>query len=283
MEKCFGFSGAGRPRYRKDNAMTFILFDAEYRVDHEAHARYLAAERTEAAAVDLPERDPRVTPRWPFRRPVAISWMTLAPDEQGIPTPVTLRTMGCPEHTEAEMLRAFFADISSVGDMDLVSWGGAGTDLPQLMLSASMHGITLPECLQAFGRPFDMRDRRHTDLMLAMGHSGARVHMAEMAAALDIPVKPIGAPAAVAGYIEVGKWSLVKATAEADVLTLGCLLAYYLQLTTPSCAASMCDRIANYAAKMPHRPFAQDFLKYRDRLRAAALAEAQSSYHRLAA
>lgn len=262
---------------------TFVIFDAEYRVDHEAHARYLAAERTEPGAPDLFDRDPRVTPRWPFRRPVAISWMTLAADGDGIPTPVTIRTVGCPEQTEREMLRVFFTDVSSVGPVDLVSWGGAATDIPQLLLGAGMHGITLPECLQSFARPFDMRGRCHTDLMLAMGHGAARVHLAEVAAALDIPVKPIGAPTAVAGYIEAGKWSLVKATAEADVLTTGLVLAHYLQLTTSSCAGSMCDRIASFAAKMTHRPFAGDFADYRDRLRAAAMEEARLSYQRLAA
>lgn len=181
------------------------------------------------------------------------------------------------------MLRVFFTDVSSVGPVDLVSWGGAATDIPQLLLGAGMHGITLPECLQSFARPFDMRGRCHTDLMLAMGHGAARVHLAEVAAALDIPVKPVGAPTAVAGYIEAGKWSLVKATAEADVLTTGLVLAHYLQLSTSSCAGSMCDRIASFAAKMTHRPFAVDFVDYRDRLRAAALAEARSSYQRLAA
>lgn len=262
---------------------TFIIFDAEYRVDHEAHVRYLAAERTEPDAPNLSDRDPRTTPRWPFRRPVAISWMTLAPDGDGIPTPVTIRTLGSPEQTEREMLRTFFTEVSSVGPVDLVSWGGAATDIPQLLLGAGLHGITLPECLQPFARPFDMRGRCHTDLMLAMGHGAARVHLAEVAAALNVPVKPVGAPTAVAGYIEAGKWSLVKATAEADVLTTGLVLAHYLQLTTSSCAGSMCDRIASFAAKMTHRPFAGDFADYRDRLRATALAEARSGYQRFAA
>lgn len=262
---------------------TFIIFDVEYRVDHEAHGRYLAAERTEPDAPDLFDRDPRATPRWPFRRPVAISWMTLAPDGDGIPTPVTMRTVGSPEQTEGEMLRAFFADVSSVGQLVLVSWGGAATDIPQILMAAARHGIALPECLQPFARPFDMRGRCHTDLMLAMAHGAARVHLAEMAAAMDIPVKPVGAPTAVAGYIEAGKWSLVKATAEADVLTTALVLAHHLGLTMPSCTVPMCDRITSYAVKMTHRPFASDFAAYRDRLRAAALVEARSSYNRLAA
>ena len=194
-----------------------------------------------------------------------------------------MRTMGCPEHTEREMLRAFLTDVSSVGPVNLVSWGGASTDIPQLLLGAGLQGITLPECLQPFARPFDMRGRCHIDLMLAMGHGAARVHLAEIAAALDVQAKPIGAPTAVAGYIEAGKWSLVKATAEADVLTTGLVLAHYLQLATSSCAGSMCDRIASFAAKMTHRPFACDFADYRERLRATAMDEARSSYQRLAA
>jgi hypothetical protein len=209
--------------------------------------------------------------------------MTLVEDEQGVPAPVALRTVGCPEQTEREMLQAFLVDISSVGPADLVSWGGAATDIPQLMLSAGIHGVTLPECLKSFGQPFDMRGRRHTDLMLAMGHNAARVHLAEMAAALEIPVKPVGAPTAVAGYIEAGKWSLVRSTAEADVLTTSLILAHYLQLTTSSCAGPMCDRIASFAANMTHRPFAGEFAAYRDRLRAVALSDAWWSRQRFAA
>lgn len=261
----------------------FIVFDAEYRIDTETHARYLAAERTEPDAPNLSDRDPRVTPRWPFKRPVAISWMILAEDADGIPSPVTMRTVAYPEHSEREILGAFFRGVSSVGSADLVSWGGATTDIPQLLLAAGINGITLPECLQPFALPFDKRGRRHVDLMAAMGFGAARVHLAEIAAALDLPVKPVGAPNAVAGYIEAGKWSLVKATAEADVLTTSLVLAQYLQLTTPGCATSMCDRIASFAAKMTHRPFVDEFVEYRDRIRGTALAEARYSYDRLAA
>lgn len=218
-----------------------------------------------------------------FKHPVAISWMVLADDEDGVPAPVALRTVGYPEQSEREMLVEFFADVSSYANVSLVSWGGGATDIPQVMLAASRLGVSLPQCLQAFGSPFDMRGRCHVDLMLAMNHGAARVHLAEMAAALNLPAKPLGAPGAVAGYIEAGKWSLVKATAEADVYTTSLILAHYLALTTPTSATLMCDSIASHAAALEHRPFAEDFARYRDRLRADVLAEARSAHARLAA
>lgn len=44
--------------------MTFIVFDAEYAVDCDAHGRYLAAERVDPATLNpFDERDPKVSPR----------------------------------------------------------------------------------------------------------------------------------------------------------------------------------------------------------------------------
>jgi len=263
---------------------TYLVLDAEYAIDHDAHQRYLDAERYDPADRQrLPFKDARLEPRWPFRRPVAISWLILAADDAGVLSPVTMRTTGFPERTEREMLMDLFADLSSYTELELVTWGGAATDIPQLLMAAMREGIKLPAFLVPMATSFDVRNRRHIDLMLAMCLGGARVHLAEVAAALDIPVKPIGAPGAVAGYIESGKWSLVKSVAESDVLTTAMVLMRHLALTTGTSTFAAAARLACFAAGMTHRPYAADFAQYRKRLIDTAFVEARATYDRIAA
>lgn len=263
----------------------YLVLDAEYRIDHDAHARYQAVERYDPAddAIRSP-RDEKVTPRWCFKRMVAASWLLLAPADDHVLAPVRLTTIGLPEADERAVLSGLFESVSAIdGDFDIVTWGGASSDLPQMLVGAMAEGMTLPNALRPLAEPFNNRHRRHVDLMLAVGGGAARVHMAEVAAALGIPAKPVGSPGAIAGFVAQGKWSMVKSTAEADVFTTALILARYLSLTTPGGAFGVADRIASLAAAQVHRPYAAEFAAYRDRLRAAAFIEASQAHTRLAA
>jgi len=157
------------------------------------------------------------------------------------------------------------------------------TGCPELLMAAMREGIKLPAFLVPMATSFDVRNRRHIDLMLAMCLGGARVHLAEVAAALDIPVKLIGAPGPVAGYIDSGKSSLVKSVAESDVLTTAMVLMRHLALTTGTSTFAAADRLACFAAGMTHRPYAADFAQYRKRLIDTAFVEARATYDRIAA
>jgi hypothetical protein len=137
--------------------------------------------------------------------------------------------------------------------------------------------------MRPLAEPFNNRARRHLDLMLATCGAAGRCHMTEMAAVLGIPAKPIGAPTAVAGYIGSGKWSLVKATAEADVFTAALILVHHLGLTAPGGLFGAKDRIAAFAAAQTHRGYAAEFAAYRERLLADAFTEARAAYTLLAA
>lgn len=263
----------------------YVVLDIEHRIDREAHARYLAAERFDPdGSKPLPAHDERATPRWPFRRAVAASWLVLTQAAPGEPLePGSLHSFGMPEQDEAAILRALFGLLASLnGDCEIVTWGGASTDIPSLLLSASIHDVQLPELLRPLARPFDVRQRRHIDLMLALAGSAARVHLAEVAAALSIPAKCVAPPGAIAGLIERGKWPMVKAVAEADVFTTALLLGRYVGLSEGQFFGTA-DRIAGVAASQAHRPYAADFAAYRDRLRSEAWAVASVAYGRLVA
>lgn len=264
---------------------TYFVLDAEYRVDTDAHARYLATERHLPDNSVCDRKDPRTTPRWPFHTPVVASWLVLDTDEDGVLKPTRMVTAGKPEMEGAALLRMLFAELAALGeDAQLVTWGGVPCDLPQLLLAAMGHGLTLPPILRAHAEAFNMRARRHIDLMLLMAGGGARVHLAEVAAALGIPAKPIMAPTLVAGEIERGRWPRVKSVCESDVFSTALILARQLQLTTPGMSVlGACDRIAAFAARMEHRPYAVEFRTYRDRLIVGAQAEAVAAYKLFAA
>jgi hypothetical protein len=119
--------------------------------------------------------------------------------------------------------------------------------------------------------------------MLAVCGGTDRVHLTEIAAAMAIPVKPLGAPTAVAGYIQAGKWSLVKSVAESDVLATSFVLLRYLSLTNGASMFGAADRPAVFASKQVHRPYAPIFAAYRLSLLADALSEARAMHSLLAA
>jgi predicted PolB exonuclease-like 3'-5' exonuclease len=227
-------------------------------------------------------KDPLINIRWPFRRPVAISWLILQKDDGGILSPVRLKTVGLPEYSEQQMLSEFFMDIASLEQFMMVSWGGCFADIPRLLLAAMNQGMTLPASLHSFARPFD-RKRPHFDLMKAVSGGTDNVHLTEVAAAMEIPAKTLGVPTAVAGFIAAGKWSSVKAVCEGDVIATAFILLRYLSLTSGASKFSTADRLASFAARQTHRPYAEVYAAHRDQLREQADADARALRTLLAA
>ena len=244
--------------------MTYLIFDAEYRVDHEGHALYQAAERHDPDnAIHLRDNDPCVTPRWVFRRPVCISWLVLKQEERGLSVG-RIETAGMPEMDEAEMLGHFFEAVRWLPrNTALVSWGGCTSDVPQLRLAAMRHDIALPEQL---AMPFNARIRRpddHIDLMTHMCGDATRQHMAETCASLRIPAKVTAAPGAVAAFIASGKWSMVKAICENDVLSTAALLAHVLcNRNDASSLFGALRALAMLGSEQVHRPYAEAFTSW---------------------
>ena len=213
-------------RLFKAGAPTLIVLDAEYRYDHAAHARYHRAERyTPGQGRSKTNNDPLVTPRWPCREMVALSWLILSDrGEEGL-APTRMETRGLPEQDERTILADFFADVATLGSKPcLVTWGGSAADIPPMLLAAAKHGPRLPPGLKGLHQPGKRPAPCHIDLMRDVAGHATWPHLAEVAAALDIPAKTICRPDLVSGLMEQGKWSMVKSVAEGDVLTTAMIL-----------------------------------------------------------
>lgn len=255
-----------------------VVLDAERAYDLEAHARYQASERfLPADAAHLLPRDPRVTPRWPCHRITTLSWLVMTDAEDGL-RPVRLETRGLPEQDEAGGLKAFFADMEQLGHVQLVTWGGFHTDLPQILIGALDAGLRLPPNLTGLQSPWRRDASGHLDLCSEMCGGATPAHLAEFAARLGIPAKLTCRPDLVSQLMQQGKWSAVRSVCEGDVMTTAALLMRWRHLSGGG--ASMLEatrRLASFIADhCGHRPYAADWQQYGDDLVAAAfVAEAR--------
>ena len=125
----------------------YFVYDAEYDRDAAGHATYQAAERFDPDGIErLRDKDPRIEPRWVFKRPVAISWLVLK-EEDGKLSPEQFRSIGSPEMSEAELLGAFFSALNELpSNVPVVTWGGSSSDEPQIRLAA----LRLPSRQKAY-------------------------------------------------------------------------------------------------------------------------------------
>ena len=239
----------------------YFVYDAEYDRDAAGHATYQAAERFDPDGIErLRDKDPRIEPRWVFKRPVAISWLVLK-EEDGKLSPEQFRSIGSPEMSEAELLGAFFSALNELpSNVPVVTWGGSSSDEPQIRLAALRLGLALPNRFQVPFLPGKRHGHGHVDLMTHMCGDAARVHLAEICASLRIPAKIVAAPTDTAGLISRGRWSQVKAVCEGDTLSTAALLIHAASgqgasgnLFGPLLA------IARLGAKQTHRPYAEAF------------------------
>ena len=254
--------------WKSDIPAHVVVLDAECRYDHEAHGRYLAAERFSPADVaDLDPRDrrydPRVTPRWPCQKIVTLSWLVLTDGDDGL-RPVRMETRGCPEFDEAGIVAAFLADMAQLGRVQLTSWGGFHADMPRIMLAAVAAGLHLPPSLAGLHSPWRREASGHCDLMSEMCGGAKNAHLAEIAAKLGVPAKITCRPDQVSSLMAQGKWSSVKAVAEGDVLSTALLLMRWRHLLGGSVSTlEATQRLTAFVAEhLSHRSYAADWERY---------------------
>ena len=258
--------------FRTDKPRSIVVLDAEVQYDYGVHRRYQASERwLPDDAMTLSRRqaraDPRVTPRWPCQRIVALSYLVMSDGGDGL-RPVRMTTCGAPEQNEVEIVRTFFDDMERLGAVQLVTWNGFGSDLPHLLLAAAAAGLRLPTCLAKLHAPWQRDNRVHLDLMSEMCGGANRVHLAEIAAKLDIPVKLTCRPDLVSRLMEQGKWSSVKAVVEGDVLSTALVLMRWQHLLGGSVSIlEIAQRLTSFVNEhCGHRAYAPDWTRYRDRV-----------------
>lgn len=257
----------------KSNTPRFVVvLDAELAYDHEAHARYQAAERflpTDAAHLSPREMrtDPRVTPRWPCHRITTLSWLVMTEAADGL-RPVRLETRGLPEQDEAAVLKAFFADMEQLGRAHLVTWGGFHSDLPQILIGAVDAGLRLPASLAGLLSPWRRHISGHVDLCTEMCGGAAPAHLAEVAARLGIPAKLTCRPDLVSQLMQHGKWSAIRSVCEGDVLTTAALLMRWRHLTGGTTSVlEATRRLTGFVAEhCAHRSYAADWGRFGDRV-----------------
>src|SRR5687768_11542403 len=107
----------------------YIVLDIEFVDDEELYRRYRRI-------------DPRpAVQRWPLRKVVAASVMTLAVD--GCMLEVTgFKSFSSPD--EDKLLSRLFAHMVQHGDHRLVTWAGCAADVPILRAGACANGLKLP-------------------------------------------------------------------------------------------------------------------------------------------
>lgn len=257
----------------KSNKPRFVVvLDAELAYDREAHARYQASERfLPPDATHLSPRvlrpDPRVTPRWPCHRITTLSWLVMTEAEDGL-RPVRLETGGLPEQDEAAVLKAFFADMEQLGHVQIVTWGGFHSDLPQILIGAIDAGLRLPSNLSGLLSPWQRGTSGHLDLCTEMCGGAAPVHLAEVAARLGVPAKLTCRPDLVSQMMQQGKWSAVRSVCEGDVWTTVALLMRWRHLSGGTASVlEAARRLTTFIAEhCAHRPYAADWERYGDRV-----------------
>lgn len=258
-----------------------IVLDGEFAYDTTAHARYQATERF--APNDRPigkpadaADDPRIKPRWPFRRLVTLAWLVMSDTGDGLRA-LRIECRSLPEQDEAAILTAFFNDVQQLGAVELVTWGGFHADLPRILMGAMTSGLRVPDVLKGLLSPWRRHESGHRDLMSEVCAGAGPVHLAEVAARLSIPVKTVCRADLVSRLMEHGKWSSVRAVAEGDVLTTAMILMLWRVMAGEGASALEAKmRLATFIAEnCAHRPYHRDWLAYRDdTLREAFAAEA---------
>jgi len=267
--------------WKTDQPRFVVVLDAELQYDHAVHARYQASERfLPSDAPTLSQRearnDPRVTPRWPCHRISVLSWLVMTETEDGL-RPIRLETRGEPEQDEAAIVTAFLADMERLGSVQVVTWGGFHSDMPQMMLAATAAGLRLPKCLTGLQSPWRRDASGHLDLMSELCGGANPAHLAEVAAKLGIPAKLTCRPDLASKLMEQGKWSAVKAVCEGDVLTTAMILMRWRHLLGGSVSVlEATRRLTNFVVEhSQHRPYAADWARYgQDMMREAVAREA---------
>ena len=228
----------------QDRTRTYIVADFEYGYDWDRHNGYSVAEGADA--------EEKI--RWPFHRVAAASWCVMrfkrGSDTPEIQGPVVL---SADDHSEKEMVSAFFDALDQEPGAVLVTWGGEHKDLAVLRRTAGEFDLIMPHQLRELSPVSD----RRIDLCGAVSIRAESVHLPEYAAACSIPAKP--SPSKTIGeLVEKGKWGDVEEQVLADVMTTAIIMLRHLKSHgLIRCAIPACSlALANAAtAANPHSEF----------------------------
>lgn len=233
----------------QNRTRTYIVADFEYAYDQDRHNGYGVAEGTDA--------EKKI--RWPFHRIAAASWCVMRfkqgsdiPEIQG---PVVLSAN---DHSEQEMVSAFFDAVDQEPGAVLVTWGGEHKDLAVLRRTAGELDLIMPPQLRELSPVSD----RRIDLCGAVSIRAESVHLPEYAAACSIPSKPSPSKS-IGDLVEKGKWGDVKEQVLADVMTTAIIMLRHLKphglvrCAIPACTLALANAAtsANPGSEFLRRTF----------------------------
>jgi 3'-5' exonuclease len=172
---------------------------------------------------------------------------------------------------EAELVQRFFDGVDKYSP-DLISWNGAGFDLPVLTYRALLHGVQAPRYWETGDEDTSFRYNnylsryhwRHTDLMdVLSGFQGrGRVSLANMALLLGFPGKLGFDGSQVWEAFLEGNISGIRAYCETDVLNTWLIWLRFAQLrgalSREEHAAEL-ERVRSYL-RAQHEPHFAQFL-----------------------
>lgn len=172
-----------------------IAFDIETIPDPDIGRRVMAIEGDDAAVVAemvrrrLAEtRDAQRYPPLPWHR-VICACVTVLDPRAGT---VEMRALGRAPDDERSIVEAFFDLFEGASRPPrIVSWNGAGFDLPVLRYRALRHGVAAPGFHREEGRYGHRHDTMHVDVMDALSGYGAsaRAGLGTVAELLGLPGK----------------------------------------------------------------------------------------------
>ena len=228
----------------QNRTRTYIIAEFEHGYDRDRHNGYGVAEG----------KDAEEKIRWPFHRVAATSWCVMrfkrGSDTPEIQGPVVLSAV---DHSEKEMVSAFFDAVDQEPGAVLVTWGGEHKDLAVLRRTAGELDLIMPGQLRELSPVSD----RRIDLCDAVSIRAESVHLPECAAACSIPAKP--SPSKTIGeLVEKGMWGDVEEQVLADVMTTAIIMLRHLKSHgLIRCAIPACSlALANAAtAANPHSEF----------------------------
>lgn len=193
-------------------ANRYIILDVEYLADLQLYNRYRVSDPRPASC------------RWPFRRVMSASVMSVAVDN-GVWVVDDFQSFTGPD--ERDLVRKLFQWMIERPEHRICTWSGAAEDLPILKTSAMEHGLCLPRQLR-----HNERDRLgffHTDLALVLkAGSGQFVHQTELATRLHLPGKMAGSAGQVPHLVAERNFEAVGWISECDTLLTSLLLASHL-------------------------------------------------------
>lgn len=239
----------------------FAILDLETMDDTHLYHRYRRGDRRAASC------------RWPFRRIVAASVMTVTV-ENGIWQVDDFRSFI--DGNDAVLARKLFGWFIERPDYRLCTYGGLNEDIPVLKTVAMENGLKLPRQLRHLER--DRHGFLHLDLAVVLrAGAGQFAHLTELTTRLGLPSKMAGSAGQVPHMVAAGRQADCAEIAEVDVLSTGLLLAAHL-----ASLGEVCSLQASYYATMravrdrrPRASYHRELGNYMDKARRQMMEDQQ--------